>query len=104
MPGVIPAGGGEVVGDAPDRRGEILADHDGPNATGAGVGAGRDGADLHVHREHTDLFYVLEGEFTLRLGPQGEPRPLTAGALAWLPPGVVHGLRHPRGAGLPFPH
>ena len=47
-----------------------------------------------MHREHTDLFYVLEGEFTLRLGPQGEPRPLTVGTLAWMPPGVVHGFRN----------
>jgi quercetin dioxygenase-like cupin family protein len=91
---VIPAAGGEVIGDAPDRRVEILADHGSLNATFSRFGPGRDGADLHVHYEHTDLFYVLEGEFTLRLGPQGEPRPLKAGTLAWIPPGIVHGFRN----------
>jgi quercetin dioxygenase-like cupin family protein len=102
MPLVIPPGGGEVIGDAPDRRVEILADHDGLHATWTRFAAGRDGADLHVHREHTDLFYVLEGEFTLRLGPRGEPRPLTAGTLAWMPPGVVHGFRNAGEAELRF--
>ena len=57
---------------SPDRRVEILSSHDSLHATWSRFGPGRDGADLHVHREHTDLFYVLEGEFTLRLGPQGE--------------------------------
>jgi quercetin dioxygenase-like cupin family protein len=99
---VIPAGAGEVIGDAPDRRVEILSDHDSLHATWSRFGAGRDGADLHVHREHTDLFYVIEGEFTLRLGPQGEPRPLTAGMLAWMPPGVVHGFRNASEAELRF--
>jgi mannose-6-phosphate isomerase-like protein (cupin superfamily) len=102
MPSVIPAGGGEVIGDAPDRRVEILSDHDSLHATWSRFGPGRDGADLHLHREHTDLFYVLEGEFTLRLGPQGEPRPLTVGTLAWLPPGVVHGFRNASDAELRF--
>ena len=78
------------------------ADHDSLHATWTRFAPGRDGADLHVHREHTDLFYVLEGEFTLRLGPQGEPRPLTAGTLAWVPPGVVHGFRNASDAELRF--
>ena len=88
---VIPAGGGELIGDAPARRVEILSAHDSLHATWSRFGSGRDGADLHVHREHTDLFFVLEGEFTLRLGPQGEPRPLTVGTLAWVPPGTRYG-------------
>ena len=99
---VIPAGGGEVIGDAPARRVEILSSHDSLHATWSRFGPGRDGADLHVHREHTDLFFVLEGEFTLRLGPQGEPRPLTVGTLAWIPPGVVHGFRNASDAELRF--
>jgi len=99
---VIRPGGGEVIGDSPERRVEILSDHPSLHATWSRFGPGRDGADLHVHREHTDLFYVLEGEFTLRLGPQGEPRPLTAGTLAWMPPGVVHGFRNASDAELRF--
>ena len=91
---VIPAGGGEVIGDAADRRVEILSSHDTLHATWSRFAPGRDGADLHVHHEHTDLFYVLEGEFTLRLGPQGEERRMPAGTLACMPPGVVHGFRN----------
>ena len=99
---VIPAGGGEVIGDAPARRVEILSSHASLHATWSRFGPGRDGADLHVHREHTDLFFVLEGEFTLRLGPQGEPQPLKAGTLAWMPPGVVHGFRNASDSELRF--
>ena len=59
---VLPPGGGEVVGDSPERRVEILCEHDAVHATWSRFAPGRDGADLHVHRLHTDVFYVLEGE------------------------------------------
>jgi hypothetical protein len=58
---VVPPGGGEIVGDAPDRRVEILSDRDSLAATWTRFGPGREGAELHVHREHSDLFYVLAG-------------------------------------------
>jgi quercetin dioxygenase-like cupin family protein len=93
-PTVVPAGGGEVVGDAPDRRVEILADHDAVHVTWTRFGPRRDGADLHVHRCHTDLFYVLEGEFTLRLGLEGDTVTAPAGTLVRVPPLVVHGFRN----------
>lgn len=90
---LIPPGGGEVVGDSPDRRVEILSDHETLHATWSRFGPGRDGADLHVHRSHTDLFYVLEGELTVRLGMEDEPVSVPAGTLARVPPLVVHGFR-----------
>jgi len=93
-PLVVPPAGGEIVGDAPDRRVEILSDHDGLHATWSRFAAGRDGADLHVHRHHCDLFYVLEGELTLRLGVEGEAVRLPAGTAARVPPYVVHGFRN----------
>jgi quercetin dioxygenase-like cupin family protein len=91
---IIPPRAGEVIGDAPDRRVEILADHPALNATWSRFAAGREGADLHVHREHTDLFYVLEGEFTLRLGLADEQVRAPAGSLLCVPPLVVHGFRN----------
>jgi mannose-6-phosphate isomerase-like protein (cupin superfamily) len=91
---VIPPAGGEVVGDAPDRRVEILSDDEKLNATWSRFGPRREGANLHVHREHTDLFYVLEGELTVRLGPEDEPVAVHAGTLARVPPLVVHGFRN----------
>jgi quercetin dioxygenase-like cupin family protein len=101
-PTVIPSGGGEVIGDAPDRRVEILADHDALHATWSRFGPHRDGADLHIHRRHTDLFYVLEGELTVRLGPEGEGVAVPAGTLARVPPLVVHGFRNETDAELRY--
>ena len=89
---MIAPAGGEVVGDSPDRRVEILCDHDALAATCARLGPRRDGADLHVHRHHSDLFYVLEGELTVRLRPPGEGVAVPAGTLARVPPLVVHGF------------
>jgi len=91
-PTVIAPGGGEVVGDSPDRRVEILSDHDALHATRARFGPRREGADLHVHRHHTDVFYVLEGELTVRLGPEGDRAVVPAGTHARVPPLVVHGF------------
>jgi quercetin dioxygenase-like cupin family protein len=91
---VIPPGAGEVIGDSPERRVEILCDHPLLNATVSRYGPGRDGADLHVHLAHSDLFYVLEGELTVRLGAQDRLVAVPAGSLARVPPGVIHGFRN----------
>jgi quercetin dioxygenase-like cupin family protein len=95
---VVPPRGGELVGDSADRRVEILSDHHALHVTWSRFGPGRDGADLHVHHRHTDLFYVLLGELTMRLGPQGEEARVPAGQLVRVPPGVVHGFRNASGA------
>ena len=94
MTELIEPGGGEVVGDSPERRIEILSDHEAVHATWTRYGPYREGADLHVHRRHTDLFYVLEGELTVLLGPEGEPVAVSAGTLVRVPPLVVHGFRN----------
>ena len=93
-PIVIPPGGGEVIGDSAERRVEILADGDALHATWSRFGPGRDGADPHIHRHHTDLFYVLEGELTVRLGLEDDLVVVPKGALARVPPLVVHGFRN----------
>jgi mannose-6-phosphate isomerase-like protein (cupin superfamily) len=91
---VIEAGGGEVVGDSPERRVEILSDHEHVHATWTRYAPHRDGADLHIHRRHTDLFYVLAGELTVRLGVDDERVTVPAGTLVRVPPLVVHGFRN----------
>jgi mannose-6-phosphate isomerase-like protein (cupin superfamily) len=91
---VIPRGSGEIVGDAPHRRVEILSDDESLHSTWSHFGPHRDGADLHVHHEHTDLFYVLEGTLTVRLGPDDEQVPVEPGNLVRVPPLVVHGFRN----------
>jgi quercetin dioxygenase-like cupin family protein len=92
-PRVVPPGGGEVIGDSPERRVEILCEHDAVHATVSRFGPGREGAGLHIHRRHHDLFYVLEGELTLRLGDAEEVVAGT-GMLVCVPPLVVHGFKN----------
>jgi mannose-6-phosphate isomerase-like protein (cupin superfamily) len=101
-PFLLPPGGGEVVGDAPDRRVEILCDRDELHATWTRFGPGRDGASPHVHRRHCDLFYVLAGEFTVGLGPDVEETALPPGTLALAPPLVVHAFRNASDAELRY--
>jgi mannose-6-phosphate isomerase-like protein (cupin superfamily) len=93
-PRIIRRGEGEVIGDAPDRRVEILSDADALHATWTRFGPRREGADLHVHRRHTDLFYVLDGELTVRLGLEDRAVAVPAGTLVRVPPLVAHGFRN----------
>jgi quercetin dioxygenase-like cupin family protein len=97
---MVPPGGGEVVGDSPERRVEILCEHPKLHATWSRFGPGRDGADLHVHRTHHDVFYVLEGELTVRTA-DGDRR-AGPGTLVSVPPMVVHGFRNAGGADLKY--
>jgi mannose-6-phosphate isomerase-like protein (cupin superfamily) len=92
-PTVIAPRAGEVVGDAPDRRVEILTDQDAMHATWSRFAPGRDGADRHIHRHHHDVFYVLAGELTLKLEDDAEAT-APAGTLVRVPPLVVHGFRN----------
>jgi quercetin dioxygenase-like cupin family protein len=85
---------GEVIGDAPDRRVEMLSDVDPLHATWSRFGPRRAGARPHVHHRHSDLFYVLEGELTVELGPEGDETIAPAGTLVHIPPLVVHGFRN----------
>ena len=93
-PTVIGPHEGEVIGDAPDRRVEILSDHDSLHATWSRFGPRRAGASLHIHYRHSDLFYVLEGALTVKLGPDGAETVAPAGTLVRIPPLVVHGFRN----------
>lgn len=91
---VLPPRTGELLGDSADRRVELLCDDDALHATWSRFGPGRDGADLHVHYRHSDLFYVLAGELTLRLGVEDRSVVAPAGSLVHVPPLVVHGFRN----------
>ena len=55
---------------------------------------GEKGPDPHVHRLHTDAFYVLEGEVEFKLGPDLETVIGLPGTLAAAPPNVVHTFRN----------
>jgi mannose-6-phosphate isomerase-like protein (cupin superfamily) len=81
---------------------EILSDRDELNATWSRFGPHREGADLHVHRLHTDVFYVLGGELTVRLGLDDRNVAVAPGTLVRVPPLVVHGFRNAGDAELRF--
>jgi len=92
-PTVIAPRAGEAIGDAPERRVEILTDQDALHATWSRFAAGRDGAGRHIHRRHHDVFYVLAGELTLKLENDAETT-APAGTVVRVPPFVVHGFRN----------
>jgi mannose-6-phosphate isomerase-like protein (cupin superfamily) len=48
----------------------------------------------HVHRDHTDAFYVLAGELTFEVGREGESVTVSEGGFVAAPPGVAHSFRN----------
>jgi mannose-6-phosphate isomerase-like protein (cupin superfamily) len=52
------------------------------------VDAGDDGPPPHLHREHQEAFFVVEGTLTFTAGD--ETIEATAGSFLFVPPGVVH--------------
>jgi quercetin dioxygenase-like cupin family protein len=81
---------GEKITDRPGRRVTLLVDADEATITEFAYGPGERGAALHVHRDHTDAFLVVDGEFTLHLREGTLAAP--AGTLVLFPPNVVHGF------------
>ncbi len=51
-----------------------------------------DGVPMHIHRREDELFYILEGEFTIWVGE--ETIVATTGMFAFLPKGVPHAFRN----------
>jgi quercetin dioxygenase-like cupin family protein len=83
---------GETITDRPNRAVRILAAGDDHGTmTWSRYGHGERGPDLHVHREHTDAFYVVSGVLTFTLGPDGERTVVApAGSVVVVPPDVPH--------------
>lgn len=50
-----------------------------------------DGAQEHYHKVGTEVYYVLEGEGSIRL--DGTDHPIRKGSIVHIPPGVVHGAK-----------
>jgi mannose-6-phosphate isomerase-like protein (cupin superfamily) len=81
---------GETIADAEHRAVVILAAAAELTVTWSRYGAGEHGPTAHVHREHTDAFYVLTGEVTFEVGPDAEQVSAAAGTFVAVPPNVVH--------------
>ena len=71
----------------------LLANED-LSLTSGSCAAGERVAGPHVHHQHTDAFYVLEGELTFEIGPKPETVTIGAGSLVAAPPRVSHALRN----------
>jgi quercetin dioxygenase-like cupin family protein len=96
-PLLLAPGEGETVVDRPQKTLRILADLDEIIVTWFRYAPGEEGPEPHVHRHHTDAFYVLEGEIELRLGPDRQPVRAPVGTIAAAPPDVVHTFRNASG-------
>jgi quercetin dioxygenase-like cupin family protein len=90
---------GETISDKEGRRLVVLVERPDLTMTWTLHASGQPGPDLHVHREHTDAFYVLEGELTFPVGPGGAERlRVGAGGFVAVPPNVAHRYLNESGA------
>lgn len=83
-------GDGETITDRAGRTVRILLAHELLDVTWSRYEPGERGPDPHVHREHVDSFFVLEGELVFGLGPQVEEVRAPAGTFVSVPQNVVH--------------
>ena len=70
----------------------ILVADENLSLTYASREAGERVADPHVH-QHTEAFYVLEGELTFEVGAERETVTIGAGGIVAVPPHVPHSFR-----------
>jgi quercetin dioxygenase-like cupin family protein len=89
-PIALAPGEGDVAADSQTRSSRIKAARDELLLTESRYAPDQRVAAPHIHREHADAFYVLEGELLFHVA--GMSRSLPAGAFALAPPGLVHGF------------
>jgi quercetin dioxygenase-like cupin family protein len=94
-------GEGETITDRAERTIRLLCSHPLLDVTWSRYEDGEDGPEPHVHHEHVDSFYVLEGEVVFTLG--GSQR-VVAGPETWIsvPQDVVHTFRNESGSTAAF--
>jgi mannose-6-phosphate isomerase-like protein (cupin superfamily) len=92
----------ETISDTPTRNVLILVEGEDMTITWTRFSHGERGPDLHVHREHTDAFYVLDGALTIALGPQAQSVTVGAGGFLAVPPLVGHAFVNTSGADARF--
>jgi len=85
-PIVLRPGEGEPIGDS-----TVKAARPELSLLEGEVGPG-DEVRPHLHRGHSDSFYVLEGELEFRIGDEIVSAPV--GTFVLSPPGVVHSFRN----------
>jgi quercetin dioxygenase-like cupin family protein len=91
-PVLLVAEDGEAIVDRPRRSVRVLFEQELLDASYACSEGGERGASAHVHLEHVDAFYVVEGEVSFRVGPDLEVVRAGPGTFVMVPPGLVHGF------------
>jgi quercetin dioxygenase-like cupin family protein len=86
----VPIAAGEPILRLPGREISILVAREDITITHARYAGGQGVAGPHVHNDHTDAFYVLEGELAFTIGREAETIRVGAGGLVAAPPGVAH--------------
>lgn len=81
---------GSPISDRTERTVRELYRHPLIDVTWSRYEPGERGPEPHVHREHVDAFYVIEGELAFGLGPSVDPVRAPAGTFVLVPPNVVH--------------
>jgi quercetin dioxygenase-like cupin family protein len=81
---------GETITDRKAREVVLLADREQLSISWSRYARSECGPEPHVHREHVDSFYVLDGELGFKLGPGADPVRLQAGGFLAVPPNLVH--------------
>jgi mannose-6-phosphate isomerase-like protein (cupin superfamily) len=99
---VVSPADGEVITARENREAVILAERSDITFTWYRLGPGEEGPEPHVHHQHTDSFYVLDGELSFLLGPDRERVTVGAGGLVCAPPNVVHTFATSGDAGARF--
>jgi quercetin dioxygenase-like cupin family protein len=86
-------GEGETVADRADRTVRLLLDEPQLAVSWSRFAAGERGPEPHVHCEHVDAFYVLDGELIFAFGPEQVEARAPAGTFVSVPQNVVHSFR-----------
>ena len=90
----VPITDGEAILRRENHEISILVATDDVTITHAWCSAGEQVAGRHLHREHTDAFYVLEGELTFEIGREARTITVSSGGFVAAPPDLAHSLRN----------
>jgi quercetin dioxygenase-like cupin family protein len=85
----VPLGKEERILRSDSREISLLVADENLSLTHARRAAGERVTDPHVH-QHTEVFYVLEGDLTFEVGAERETITIGAGGFVAAPPGLAH--------------
>jgi len=83
----------EQIIHSPARQGSFVIEREDLTITHACYAPGEHVAGRHIHHQHTDAFYILEGEVIFEIGPEAETITVSAGGFVAAPPGLAHSFR-----------